>query len=299
MNNLIVAKTSIKEAEMMAKVNLGASKFEIHLDKDFSETHIKELYDIAIKIYETLPDVVAVHTPLDNTRQFFDSDSVCLLKVVDNRSMRGALDKTCILSSLLGELYGHDIMVVTHVCESFDEARRRGTLLKLNRYVEALLKTYPNISIGLENVTPVEKVMAGQYKFRNGVLLDPVNLVDYLNKLDTSNNKVKFTNVLDICHMTITIRVYEALGLSVPKLKEMICAYARTCNYIHLANTEDLGINPSQHGTGFINDEESLLEIVTMLNEIMDEPTLCLEMQEASYLNPINAIHAKDYIRRL
>ena len=133
---------------------------------------------------------------------------------------------------------------------------------------------------------------------RNGTLHDPIKLAKYLNENCNSENKGKFVNVLDICHMITTIKMLNAIGVNVPELREMIIAYSKSCNYIHLANVEEFGLKPKQHGTGFTNDEACLDYILYLLDNHMGSPMLCLEIQEDDYNNPLNAIHCRDFIKR-
>lgn len=298
MNNIIVAKTSLDEIEMKSKVKLGFNNFELHLDEKFQSINITDYKRMAENIKTILPDVLSIHTPLDSTTLMFSADSVDIVRSMTNENMRDALEKTCFFADIVASVYGHNILVITHMSDSFKELINRGVLKEVSDYVNILISMYNNISIGIENVTPTEKGIMGEINLRNGTLHDPVKLVNYLKENCSPENKYRFTNVLDICHMMTTIKIFNAIGLNVPDLKGMIISYADTCDYIHLANLEEFGNKPKQHGTGFSKDEGCLDIILYLLNKYMSEPVLCLEMQEENYYEPFNAMHCKDFIRR-
>ena len=296
MNNIIVAKTSLDIVEMKSKVKCGFSNFELHLDETFQNSNIAKYNEMANDIKDILPDVVAVHTPLDSTTLTFGADSVDIARSLTNDNMRIALEKTCFFADIIADVYGHSVIVITHMSDSFKDLSHRGVLKGIVEYVDILTSMYKNIVIGIENVTPTEKGVMGEISLRNGILHDPIKLAKHLNENCNSENKGKFVNVLDICHMITTIKMLNAIGVNAPKLTEMIIAYSNSCNYIHLANVEEFGTKPKQHGTGFTNDEVCLDYILHLLDNHMGSPTLCLEMQEDDYQNPSNAIHAKDFI---
>lgn len=258
MNNIIVAKTSLNITEMKAKVKCGFNNFELHLDETFQNINITKYNEMANNIKGVLPDVVAVHTPLDSTMLTFSASNVDIARILTNDNMRIALEKTCFFASNIADVYGHNVIVITHMSDSFKELSQRGVLKEIVEYVDILTSMYKNIVIGIENVTPVEKGFMGDISLRNGILHDPIELAKHLNENCNSENKGKFINVLDICHMLTTTKMFNAIGVNVPELREMAIAYSKSCNYIHLANVEEFGTKPKQHGTGFTNDEACL-----------------------------------------
>lgn len=295
----VVSKSALDVEQALRKVELGFTKFEIHLDaKDFSSDSIN-IKEVANKFSTIFPDVVTVHTPLDTTLKVFGTDSVEVLRVINNREMQKCLYDTCELAQCFAQLYNHNIGVIIHLCETHYAINRWNLEPILKNFYEDILKRYPNIEFYIENITPLEKYSTGLSYFRSGTLNEPVMVARRLNSLFEDTFGVRFYTCLDTCHFLITDRISKAVNFDLKvNCEEIFALYSESCKNVHLANADEYGLESKQHGTGFQDDIVLLRYLIHLIQYYTPDANIVLEMREDDYLNPKNSMHARDYIKQ-
>lgn len=299
MRGNIVYKCSLSETQAKAIVDKGFDKFEIHTDDRFlcDPDAVKS----ALGILDILPDILTVHTPLDSTCSILDEPSCSLRGIGNSKSTYNAVKRTMHFAQKCADFYEHRVGVVVH---NYDTVR--GLFIDidctiLKKRLAKLLKKYPDVDLYIENTTPMEPQDGfGTITMHGGVFDDVPMMCHILNDaLCAEGRQKRFYSCLDTCHMLSSIRVYKALELSNEHtMKSMFEKYADTCAQIHFAYCKKFGVKLDEHGVGFQGNINIMNEWLTYIDEYMPMTNIVLEMREKDYYNPVNSVHAVEYINK-
>lgn len=274
---LILSKSGAALAQMQDRKRKGTKWVELHLIETDIDTAEKRA-NIIHNMKEAGLEVRIVHTPIDRKFKLEGLATEYGSKIIEDN---------CILANEIGLLLGKDINVVIHHELDLETMKVWGIYDLVIKKLDYLLKTYPNITIDLENET-VYELFGGAFGLRNNYSNQNVYVCEELRK-DLRTDRIGL--VLDICHALSSIRLLQHLvneGICRPLdlYEDYFKEYSKYLNIIHLANARDYGYGDN-HGIGFYTDEdmELLKKIVGYIKEIKFEGKLTLEVQEKDYLD--------------
>lgn len=282
----ILAKSSLKKADLLNKKQCGAQKIEIQLLKNFINENMNcQSY---IDILDGLGlEITAVHTPITC------SVDIQVERLVDNKN-KEIFFKTCSLAQKFSEHFHNNILVIMHINWSFNDFLKFSNVFEeVNSVINEALQQFKDIEIGIENVIPIQK-SKGTIITRNGYLFDNVEFVNYFrNKYKTD----RVGTVLDTCHAITTLRFMNVLyknGVELQnelKLEDYFKKNKDTIKLIHLANVKDLGMKVNTHGTPFKDEKEDiriLKDIFKFYNIYEYKCPITIEVFEYDYENCLN-----------
>lgn len=264
-----IAKTSLGVEYVKDKIKRGCDGLEIQLLQDWT-IKPKEKKEIE-KILENANDVVGIHTPL----LYSDDNPEWLCNIVTAPYVAEIFE----LADYCAKKYKHRVYVLFH-----NNAPSKWDTERIYPTIKAYLDKYKDVDIVLENITPVRTEAEGLV-FANGCLTEAHKLVKYYN--DKYGEK-RFYTCLDTCHLTITNRVAEALGLTdrTKSLETCLEEMKDSLKVIHIADAKNFSFNKGEHG--LVIDEEMAKRILQTIKELKIEPYLVLEVVEEDYTRSVN-----------
>ena len=292
----LVYKCSINLEQAKALVDKGMRKFELHTDDRFICD--PDAHEVALGLLDILPDIVSIHTPLDNMMVDMSRTS-CTIGMIDkDKVMRKAVKSTMKLAQICAEKYGHRVSVIMHNEDSLNTLFIWNNSESVLRLFTKLLKKYPMVDICLENTTPMEKLDGFSTTFHGGVFSETAEIVQVLNSRLVDKVGERFFTCLDTCHLLTSFKVYKALGLPLnTTLPKVFSDYKTTCKQIHFANVKGFGTRNCHHGIGFQNDVKLMIELLQYIDLYLPGSDIVLEMKETDYYNPVNSVHATNFIQ--
>lgn len=289
----LVAKSIPHHPEILHKMELGAETIEIQLLKDFinCDVNLDHVYECIIT---AACDVSIVHMPLDT---FYELNLEFLTYPLYQKTFLNC----CKLSQRLARAYNHPVILVVHVGITFKYMQLMpGIFDSLQALMNQVVEDYPDIEIAFENIIPVSYKKGVGFHGCNGFLYDNVDFANYFNK--TCKRKA-FGTVLDTCHV---LTVQEMLSDGFSKYLEIenitMEEYFRrnkdVIKLIHLADLENIGLEPYEHGCAF-QDENKLREILSYYYKYEYDCLVTLEINEIDYLNCVNFCNNKKMIEKI
>ncbi|MBU3182761.1 hypothetical protein [Clostridium psychrophilum] len=281
----ILMKSALKDKEFSARKALDENNIEVQLFEGFygEEISLDEYLDTIIN---SGLNISVIHTPL------VEGEAVEIDRFYEKR-IKNVFYKTCELSNMLGTKLKKNILVIVHCSMSFKEDIKNPNKIKLidDTLLYALNK-YSNISIAIENVTPIVTNRTGFYG-RGGFLNDSCLYVSYF--INKYGFKDRIGTVLDTCHALTTIKLLQYCKIDVT-LEQYFDWNKQNVKLIHLANIGDNGYGKDNHGIGFIEGDD-----LVVLNDIMKlyfkynySCPITIEVIEKEYINPLNYLKTKE-----
>ncbi|MDF2879677.1 MAG: hypothetical protein K0R54_234 [Clostridiaceae bacterium] len=291
----ILAKSIIDKNNIIDKVRKGCNNLEIQLFSDFINKNNDELVE---EIKSVCCNVFAVHMPL------IDSEEVNLEYFTNDR-YEELFFKVCEFSQMLADCYKHEITIIIHNGFSLPMYEKIPELFyTLIEIFDTAIDEYKNINFAFENILPFIIKKDIPLISRSGFLNENAIIAKFFNE-----NCIKsvFGTVLDTCHAMITMRILNKLFDEEPVVKDKkydLEYYFRenkdTIKVIHLANVEELGYKPLQHGAPFLEQDINILkEIMNLYEKYSYECFITIEVFEKDYLNSVNFLKTKENLERV
>lgn len=290
-----VFKTILSVDEIKAKrEQLGAKLFEIQLlGSDVGKS--EQLINKFSECITYMDDIVSVHTPL--TKDFaILPGGYCDLRYIEDGITYNAICNSAMLAHMCALNVGHDVGVVIHSSLSYrDFILCKSLREKVVDAMKGIIKTYPDIELWIENVTPIG-VEGDNVYFYNGVYDDCCLIVDFINK--SLPNKKLYT-VFDVCHMLTTNRIVSQYN-STPSMQQRMLQFSKTCKLVHFSNVREMGFKSKQHGCGFNNSESDralLKELMDGITKYLPTAYLCYEIAEDDYMYNANVLETRQLVQ--
>lgn len=277
----IVAKSALSDTQIKAKMDLGCDAIEIQLIDDFFENiddTAKRADEILCKLDVHTYPIEVVHTPLLSNK----SDVVLEDYILRNPD---ALMQIAALADYFGKKQSVQCIVVLHMNSNFDCLQNNVELLaKITDLTENVLATYPNVTIAIENVTPIRSY-TDRLSLCNNFQYDNVRLANYLQ--DTLYT-TRVGTVLDVCHAKMSIKYLENIYnlLDEPDSKQSLYDYfmqnQSVIKLIHLADFIGSGYDKGTHGV--VPNAEQMYEFVELYDRFKYSCPVTIEVYESDYL---------------
>lgn len=280
----ICGKASLNRGQIQDKIDKGCNCLELHLGNEWKVPHNEMSLSCIYKNYKNLikmVDIIAVHIPMVEP-------SLELLVHPFNIKL---LEETCKLAEKCASYWNHRVVVVVHTESCFELISRMNNVLSnIHEEVIELLNKYPNVDLGIENVTPIT-MYEGSYKLRGGVLNDNVRLA-------RSFNDKRVGTVFDACHGRITEKYLRAMSQH-GIYQEYDFEWLMSCNrnnlkLIHLASFKGSGYG-KYHGIACTNKEE-MLQFCKIYKKLGLNCPITLEVIEDDYLDSKNYVKTRELL---
>ena len=268
----IYGKASLDYLQIEDKIKKGCKQLELHLGREWCINGVPQSIDNVCPDWKNLVemiDIKVVHIPMvqENIEFLLDKVKIKLL------------NETFKLANTIGEIYNHKVLVVVHTESNYELLEEVENLLPyIKKKVLSLLDMYPNVELGIENVSPIQ-VVRGDLRLRGGIIDDNIRLVEYINS-------DRVGTVFDVCHAKITEMYLKSLNVynifenyDLRKLMKLNKDYVKL---IHLATFEGSGYGKG-HGIGF-TDKSEMMEFVKLYKELGLNCPITLEVAEVDYL---------------
>lgn len=247
----------------------------------YSSSQVTDILNVLKKIPEAV--VYNVHTPITGIYE-------CKIDYTQSVINMWDLEMTVTLAEEIAQLQGHVVSVIVH-CElselEFDDNKKHINDIVNN--VLRLLKTFPDVNIYIENVTPFYKLGDKGIVFRNGNYFENCHLVDRIYSSCNESDSSRVKTVLDICHAKTVIAIEKMLkkesGLQDYKVISLDDYFLENVPYIgliHLNDVKNLGVVPNEHGT--VPSDDDLRIFVDLYKKYNYNCDVTLEVNEENYL---------------
>ena len=304
----IGGKCGLFSEHIIDRKSKGANLLEFHADiSDFVNKSYIDYKDVKETLNKENVICHTVHSPMKNTY-----GSECSLSEIDpvkRKENFNLLLQSVEYANYLCET--DNPIVVIHPSDSFSvknnnflysniEESNKIFKDELNGLSEIVKIKYPNVRLGLENTMPfVRDLKTNDVVIHTGFIYP-----EYMKDIDNMNLS-NVGHVLDICHALATVRFTQLIsgGKTNLSLKDYLQASIDNLFLIHLNNAKDMAESPYNHGTPYISDAESdiniLKEIFDFLKENKYKNYITIEVLEEDYLNAINYKKTKDTIHKI
>lgn len=284
---LIYAKAAFNKEQMDAKLAAGTDGIELQLlDEMLTRTEDgRRKWRLASAAYDidnliTYP-VSAVHAPLlsgmgDITLEnMLDSEDVIVLNEMFRIADAYAKQQDKVITLI--------VHLESYVSSMLDVG---GVYYRMLTTLDSLLSNYPNVRVGIENVTPCITIgLNTNLHLSNNFGFDNIELVTKL-RADLKTDRVG--TILDTCHAMISFKYVQAicdvLGNDLAKeytIDKFFEKNREFCYHIHFAGMQGSGYGGINHGTPFTDQNKSmangLLKLYEKFNYVCP---LCLEVFE-------------------
>lgn len=274
----IVTKVYLDKKDMSKKLRQGYSLYEICLGEEMFNKDFDVITEYANIIEDYLPDVIAIHTPVDYNLKYLKRNSIDISDISWNDFAQDVFEKTCFLANLLSKYYKHTIYVITHCNTSFALAKKNGDAAQSLKYMSGILKAYNNINFLIENTIPVETIEGSQnIILKNGFLDDAVLWAQHYNDILLNGNK-KFFPLLNIYHAIISTRYCAVMDIyNAPNIEDYVNLFEES-PYIYFANAKDLGVE-KEINKDFNKDKDFGIYLLNLIHQNFKSPYLCIDTQ--------------------
>ena len=298
----IIAKVILNDEQLKHKLELGCDGMELQLYEELyageGTSNVKP-WGSVVNIHQLSKyPIVSVHMPL--RKQGLD----VMLEYLLNPLMQRQFENVCSLANAIGHNRQCSILVVLHSEANHGTLLSMGILEPIALYIRDILRRYPNIEIGIENLMPIFSMGESGYTLSNDCGFSSISIAKYLRtKLGTH----RVGTVLDTCHAVSASRTIVAIEKmldgdqtrgSLDILFGLMNSSDNVCKEIHLANAYGFGIKKESHGTPFVTaEDEALLHNILDLYKVnkMKCP-ICIEIQEKDYTNCVSYAATKKQI---
>lgn len=289
---IINAKSKLNKEQFEAKVEKNADSFEIQLIEEMNSKNFNiQNYQEELKKYK----IRAIHMPL---YKYHDYD----IEKVESQKI---LKKVCLLAEEIIDFQNNffkeneKILVVVHLNISFQLLKEYGLLNRLKKLILELINKYPNIEIGIENVTSINYIKElGTFNFNNGLYLEEFQFKFSNIELVKEINHERCGIVIDTCHLLMNKKVMKKIQKYLKNeivldnfIEEYFKQGSQYVKLIHLNYCESHGFH-KYHGLAFDKKDKKSMKY---LKEIMDlyfkynySCMITLEVNEEDYLNCVN-----------
>lgn len=288
MRPLIYAKSALKEADIDCKMNIGCDGIEIQLLSELVDKEHGGYKNASIAFnlskFERFP-ISVVHCPIISGIGDMTLEQMCDMEDIK------LLEQTCFIADYFGRSQHKQITVVVHSETYLDFIKGIGsTLDRITSTLYQLLESYPNIRIGIENVSPLRGIGKDQQlHLSNNFKFDNVKLAEYFRK---ELGTVRIGTVLDTCHATITKKYMDCLYKEVADRKPEDYSMDKyfemnkdTCFLIHLADIAGSGYGPKRHGIPYTSETaDKCNEILGIYSKYGYTCPITLEVEETDFL---------------
>ena len=291
----ICAKTAFIEEEVNDRISKGAKITEIQLLDEFQNNK-----DIDLSMINNV-DINAVHMPLVEGEDYN----------IETAEGLETFKKVCELSSKIGDIKGHDIIVVVHTATSLTQMKKFGIDSKVIGVIKDEIEKYSNIQIAIENNVHYN------YSTKKGKFYQ-------FDTLYIENNELKLSNVelakavnhercgvcFDTCHAIMSEYYWDYMNQMFEGYMEDVCdgrrlfdimfaESAQMLKLIHLAYTEKHGYD-NYHGLPFTEDSfEFLKHISDLYNNYNAKCPVTIEVYEDDLNNALNYLTTLEQIKKL
>lgn len=275
----ILCKSALSKDQLTSRRLLDIDGIELQLLGDFVDDPLSTKDYISI-LGEDVGNIKVIHVPLRSGEEI-----VCIQYLAEYKYQE-IFERVCSLAEEVSVINKSNVLVVIHNDLNLEDYVNEDTkYLKILNYLKTLLKKYPNIRIGIENVIPYKPPLSS---FSNGCL--PI-YTEFIRDLRLKLNTDRIGSVLDTCHAMTTIKVMNFLNEHISRdisidIEDFYKSNEDICFLVHLCNVEDLGFNKMEHGTGFTEDDIRLLS--TLMNfhrRYIKDAIITLEVAENDYTN--------------
>lgn len=284
-----VFKSAINIGQTKAKVKLlNAARFEVQLlSNDIFERGLVSRFETYL---QEVPDVVMVHTMLDNATETVAGD-VNLSYMCDLKNTT-RLKEAFYIANRCAETFNHRVGVVMH-------SSAQNELLKLNdtylnvcvSQIHSLLSMYPLVDLYIENVTPYNIYLRS---FDAGNLFDTVDNVLLLRE-HIPDGEARIFNTFDFCHARMTVDMLNNVGINI-SLEELCEYYSQTTKEVHFSLMAGHG-NNDDHGVGYrreLNDQ--FKDNMRLYNKYFSKALFCYEIREDDYYENKNVMKTQHMV---
>ena len=280
-----VAKSMLKQADLLSQTSKGFTSIEVHLRPEEVTQSIEKKLELAEKTEAT---IVNVHTPLRKECPLYLDDLL-------NPDYYKEIAFACRVAQEFAMRQGNRVNVIIHVRSSLTELKATNKYHCIVGILCRLFALYPLVNISLEN-SMLLSLCNGRPRLCNASFAEPVQLVHALRESCCNSN---IYAVFDVCHMLSSMRVnqecFEPYGASSYSFADMLEQYKDTTNIIHVANAHGYGMGAKFHGTPFQKDEpQDVLLLTQLLETFGDRPYYVYEVREDDYSNTVNVVTTHD-----
>ncbi len=283
----IYAKAALDMRQIEVKQNIGCDGIELQLLGELLKKDPSGMYREAEEIwnlsdFDHVP-VKAVHAPLvsgsDLTLEKMTSTGLFPPTILYN---------TCEIAEHFGRHNSGEIPVIAHTELAVDDSFvATGMYSEIRTMIDRALKTYPHVTICIENVTPLRGMPKCGLSLSNNFAGDNVFFVKALSK-DLKTDRIG--TVFDTCYAMITAKyvnaLYRVVGVLAPdlSLEHFFSINRGVCKLIHLAGMRGSGYGGDNHGTPFSEqNEEQCRKILDLYQKYGYDCPVTLEVYESDY----------------